>query len=96
MLIIHKINVNYVGDKMEDIMHANGLEYDAEEDQSTLVLIFYSEVWVIDHTTTEEAATESGGNKGFGGDLHIDLETQKPTTTSELDFLQQPSPPIIQ
>lgn len=65
-----KINVNYVGDRMEDIMHANGLEYDTEEDLIYISVNFYSEVWVIDHsTTTEEAATESGGNKGFGGDL---------------------------
>ena len=57
-----KINVNYVSDKMEDIMHANGLEYDAEEDLIYISVNFYSEVWVIDHsTTTEEAATESGG-----------------------------------
>ena len=65
-----KINVNYVSDKMEDIMHANGLEYDAEEDLIYISVNFYSEVWVIDHsTTTEEAATESGGDRGFGGDL---------------------------
>ena len=65
-----KINVNYVSDKMEDIMHANGLEYDAEEDLIYISVNFYSEVWVIDHsTTTEEAAAESGGNRGFGGDL---------------------------
>lgn len=53
-----------------DIMHANGMDHDAEKDIIYLSINFYSEVWVIDHsTTTQEAATSSGGNYGKGGDL---------------------------
>ena len=64
------INLNYVTDKEGDIMHANGLEYDENNDLIFLSVNFYHEVWVIDHsTTTEEAATSSGGNFDKGGDL---------------------------
>ncbi|MBO0321713.1 aryl-sulfate sulfotransferase [Muricauda sp. CAU 1633] len=64
------IDLNYVLDKEGDIMHANGIEYDEENELIYLSVNFYSEVWVIDHsTTTEEAASHSGGTYGVGGDL---------------------------
>lgn len=64
------IDLNYVTDKEGDIMHANGIEYDEVNDLIYISVNFYHEVWVIDHsTTTEEAATNAGGNYGFGGDL---------------------------
>lgn len=51
-------------------MHINGIGYDPDNDLIFLSVNFYSEVWVIDHsTTTEIAATHSGGNFGRGGDL---------------------------
>jgi hypothetical protein len=66
----HKININYNPIANGDIMHANGLDYDAAKDVIYLSVNFFSEVWVIDHsTTTEEAATGAGGNYGKGGDL---------------------------
>ncbi|MGB5553694.1 MAG: aryl-sulfate sulfotransferase [Flavobacteriaceae bacterium] len=53
-----------------DIMHANGIAYDEVNDVILLSVNFYSEVWVIDHSTsTAEAATSSGGNYDKGGDL---------------------------
>ena len=53
-----------------DFMHANGIEYDAVRDVIYLSVNYFSEVWVIDHSTsTEEAKTASGGNYGSGGDL---------------------------
>lgn len=53
-----------------DIMHANGLDYDPERDVIYLSVNFFSEVWVIDHSTTsEEAGSSSGGTYGKGGDL---------------------------
>ena len=53
-----------------DIMHANGIDYDEDNNLIYLSVNFYSEVWVIDHsTTTEQAATHTGGNYGMGGNL---------------------------
>lgn len=63
-------NYNTAEDLGGDIMHANGLDYDAVNDLIYLSVNFYSEIWVIDHsTTTAEAATSTGGNLGKGGDL---------------------------
>jgi hypothetical protein len=71
-----RINLNFVDeDRKEvipdgDFMHANGFDYDADRDIIFLSVNFYSEVWVIDHsTTTEEAKTSTGGKYGKGGDL---------------------------
>ncbi|SIQ94359.1 aryl-sulfate sulfotransferase [Maribacter ulvicola] len=70
------ININYV-DMLRndenpdgDIMHANGLDYDEDNDLIYLSVNNYSEIWVLDHSTTaSESATSSGGNYGKGGDL---------------------------
>lgn len=71
-----KIDLNYVPregtwhSENGDIMHANGLAYDPVNDLVLISVNFYSEVWVIDHsTTTAEAAGDTGGNYGKGGDL---------------------------
>ena len=51
-------------------MHTNAVAYNAELDQIMLSIHAFSEVWIIDHgTTTEEAASHSGGKRGKGGDL---------------------------
>lgn len=64
------IDINYNAVENGDIMHANGIDYDAEKDVIYLSVNFYHEVWVIDHsTTTAEAATDSGGNYNKGGNL---------------------------
>ncbi|MFH6602260.1 aryl-sulfate sulfotransferase [Maribacter algicola] len=70
------IDINYVpnsegtAEVQGDIMHANAIAYDEVNDVIFLSANFYSEVWVIDHsTTTEEAAQHGGGNYGKGGDL---------------------------
>ncbi|WP_046757153.1 aryl-sulfate sulfotransferase [Kordia jejudonensis] len=66
----HLIHVNYTLQANGDIMHANGFDYDEAKDVIYLSVNFYGEVWVIDHsTTTAEAASNSGGNYGKGGDL---------------------------
>ena len=70
------IDINYVpssGEPMPiqgDIMHANAVSYDEVNDVILLSVNSFSEVWVIDHsTTTAEASGHSGGNYGKGGDL---------------------------
>ncbi len=53
-----------------DWCHTNAVAYNAELDQIALSVHNFSEVWIIDHsTTTQEAAGHSGGRQGKGGDL---------------------------
>ena len=53
-----------------DWIHSNGIDYNPELDQIALSPRHFSEVWIIDHsTTTAEAAGHSGGKGGKGGDL---------------------------
>ena len=67
----NKIDFNYNIDVDNgDIMHANGLDYDSDKDVIYLSVNFYSEVWVIDHSTSiSESNSSSGGNYNKGGDL---------------------------
>jgi len=71
-----KMNLNYNGGgsfplgNNKDWVHINGIDYNEELDQIILSSRHFSEVWIIDHsTTTEEAASNEGGNSGKGGDL---------------------------
>ncbi|CAL67866.1 aryl-sulfate sulfotransferase [Christiangramia forsetii] len=53
-----------------DIMHANGIEYDERTNTILVSVNYYSEVWVVDHSTTsEQAAGTTGGNYGKGGEI---------------------------
>ena len=53
-----------------NFIHANSVDYNAELDQVITSSLLYSEVWVIDHsTTTEQARGHTGGRYGRGGDL---------------------------
>ena len=69
------IDINYAksgmgGTYSEDWTHFNSIEYIDEYDQILLSVHSFSEVWIIDHsTTTAEAASHSGGTYGKGGDL---------------------------
>ena len=50
--------------------HANALDYNEKLDQIMITARHFSEIWVIDHSTSiEEAAGHAGGNSGKGGDL---------------------------
>lgn len=65
-----KININYPNNLNIDWLHINGIDYNAELDQLLVSVHEFSEIWVIDHSTTQvEASGSTGGNAGMGGDL---------------------------
>lgn len=67
-----RIDINYGRgfNVPEDFMHINSAFYLEEFDQIVMTSYHYSELWVIDHsTTTEEAAGDTGGRYGKGGEL---------------------------
>ena len=64
------IDINYSQNTDMDISHINGIDYIEEHDLIILSAHRYSELWIIDHsTTTEEAASHQGGQRAKGGDL---------------------------
>ena len=64
------IDFNYPPNSMPDWQHANAVSYNAELDQVMITNLHFNEIWVVDHnTTTEEAASHTGGGQGKGGDL---------------------------
>ncbi len=67
-----RIDINYHqwAFERDDWLHANSLDYNEELDQIMISVRNFNEIWIIDHSTsTEEAATTSGGNSNRGGDL---------------------------
>ena len=68
-------NINYIGpasdnNNYSDWQHANSIDYNKTLDQIMITSRRWSEIWIIDHSTTiEEAATSEGGNSGMGGDV---------------------------
>ena len=64
------INLDLNGEGNADWMHSNSLDYNPQWDYLILSVPFFSEVWVIDHsTTTEQAKGTFGGRSNRGGDL---------------------------
>ena len=54
----------------DDWLHTNAIAYHAEADHVLFLARHFSELWVVDHSTTaEESAGRSGGRHGRGGDL---------------------------
>lgn len=67
-----KVDLNFVTQNAStsDWIHANSVDYNPVLDQIILNSRNFSELWIIDHsTTTAEAATDMGGQYGKGGDL---------------------------
>jgi len=53
-----------------DWIHLNSVDYNPDLDQIVLSAHVFSEIWIIDHsTTTAQAASHAGGLSGKGGDL---------------------------
>lgn len=67
----HLVDLNYdTSDGRADWLHANSLDYNFELDQIMISIPTFSEIWIIDHsTTTEQAAGHTGGQGNRGGDL---------------------------
>ena len=64
------INFNYPYDDDPDWLHFNGIDYNEELDQILVSSRHFHEIWVIDHSTTpQEAATNTGGRSGKGGNI---------------------------
>ena len=72
---VGKIDVNYLREGYVlflrgQMHHVNSVDYNPELDQIVLSSAAYGELWFIDHgTTMAEAAGDSGGRYGRGGDL---------------------------
>jgi arylsulfotransferase ASST/type IX secretion system substrate protein len=65
------INVNFYNSANDpDWIHTNTVYYNVAKDQILMCAHNFSEVWIIDHSTSiAQAASHSGGISGKGGDL---------------------------
>lgn len=65
------IDINYdMAPLRSDWLHTNAIDYNPDLDQIMISVREFSEIWIIDHsTTTDEATGHSGGRSGKGGDL---------------------------
>ncbi len=67
----NKVNINYNSSATQsDWTHLNAIDYNASLNQILLSSHAFSEIWIIDHsTTTSQASGNVGGNANLGGDL---------------------------
>jgi hypothetical protein len=65
-----KIDLNFAPTTSADWIHANAISYNPGLDQIMINSRNFHEFWIIDHsTTTAEAAGNTGGNSGMGGEI---------------------------
>lgn len=64
-----RVDINFLSTR-SDWTHFNSLSYNEDLDQIMVICHSFSEIWIIDHSTTkEQAAGSTGGRYGKGGDL---------------------------
>ncbi len=64
------LDINFARNGLADWIHTNAVAYNAELDQIVVSSRNFSEIYIIDHsTTTHEAGTHTGGIYGRGGDI---------------------------
>ena len=65
-----RIDINFGVTARGDWIHANHLDYDPARDEIVFSSHLFNEVFVVDHsTTTAEAGSSAGGQRGKGGDI---------------------------
>lgn len=83
-----------------DWMHFNSIDYNEELDQIILSSRNFSELFIIDHsTTTEEASSHTGGRYGKGGDILYrwgNPQTYKRGTADDIVFYGQHDPHFVE
>ncbi len=64
------VDINFGAIVSSDWVHLNAIDYNPARDEIVVSSRSFNELWVIDHsTTTQEAASHTGGARGKGGDL---------------------------
>jgi len=64
------IDINALNVYRKALFHGNTVTYNPDFDQIVISGNSYSEIWIIDHsTTTAEASGHTGGKSGKGGDI---------------------------
>lgn len=68
---VRRLDANYRTSATDpDWLHMNSVAYNEKLDQIVMSVRGWSELWIVDHSTTkEQAAASFGGKRGRGGDL---------------------------